>query len=143
MAPKVLITGGTGLVGKAIEFINDTEYDYIYLSSKDGDLCNIENVRNIFKKHYPIYGVIHLAANVGGLFKNMNKPVEMINDNLLINTNILQVSHEFDINHVICALSTCIFPDNLNNFDPRQFFLDYGLDTETCKNKWVDLVNKI
>lgn len=117
MAPKVLITGGTGLVGKAIEFINDTEYEYVYLSSKDGDLCNIENVRTIFKKYEPIYGVIHLAANVGGLFKNMNKPVEMINDNLLINTNILQVSHEFDINHVICALSTCIFPDNLNNFE--------------------------
>ena len=33
--------------------------------------------------------------------------------------------------------------NNLNDFSPRKFFLDYGLDTETCKNKWVSLVNKI
>jgi GDP-L-fucose synthase len=112
---KVLITGGTGLVGKAIESINDNSYEYIYLSSKDGDLRNIEDVRAIFRKYESIYGVIHLAANVGGLFKNMKFPVEMINDNLLINTNVLQVSHEFNVENVICALSTCIFPDNYEN----------------------------
>ena len=49
---KVLITVGTGLVGKAIESINDNSYEYIYLSSKDGDLRNIEDVRAIFRKVY-------------------------------------------------------------------------------------------
>jgi glycosyltransferase involved in cell wall biosynthesis len=33
--------------------------------------------------------------------------------------------------------------NNLNDFEPRKFFLDYGLDTETCKNKWVSLINNI
>ena len=32
---------------------------------------------------------------------------------------------------------------NLNGFKPREFFLEMGLDTETCKNKWVDLVKNI
>lgn len=33
--------------------------------------------------------------------------------------------------------------DNLHTFSSREYFLEYGLDTETCKNKWIELVNNI
>jgi GDP-L-fucose synthase len=59
----------------------------------------------------PFDGVIHLAANVGGVFKNMAQPVQMYEDNMLMNTNILRVAHECGIQRVMCYLSTCIFPD--------------------------------
>jgi len=55
--------------------------------------------------------VIHLAACVGGLFKNMNYKVDMYEKNILINTNFLKVCHEIKIKKVISCLSTCIFPD--------------------------------
>jgi glycosyltransferase involved in cell wall biosynthesis len=32
---------------------------------------------------------------------------------------------------------------NLNTFSPRQFFLNLGLDTETCKNRWINLVESL
>lgn len=33
--------------------------------------------------------------------------------------------------------------NNLESYKSREFFLEMGLDTETCKNKWVDLVKNI
>lgn len=108
---RVLVTGGTGLVGSALCAIKDTEITWIPVSSKDADLKNASQVREMFERNLPIDGVIHLAANVGGIFKHKHKPIEMINDNLLINLNVLEACHSFNINRVVCCLSTCIFPD--------------------------------
>ena len=107
---KVLVTGGTGLIGSAIQ-----EYrpEWIYLGSKDGDLTNFEAVKNILEKHKPD-AIIHLAANVGGLFKNISNRLEMFNSNIIINYNVLENAYKQGIKRVICCLSTCIFPDGLN-----------------------------
>uniref|UniRef100_A0AAQ5YE84 GDP-L-fucose synthase n=1 Tax=Amphiprion ocellaris TaxID=80972 RepID=A0AAQ5YE84_AMPOC len=73
---RVLVTGGSGLVGKAIQHVVKEENgakegeEWIFLSSKDANLMNVDETRAIFEKHRPTH-VIHLAAMVGGLFKNM------------------------------------------------------------------------
>ena len=46
-----------------------------------------------------------------GLFKNMTQKVKMLEDNLIINTNVLKASHEAGVKRLIACLSTCIFPD--------------------------------
>ena len=108
---KVLVTGGTGLVGNALqEIIDTTKYEPIFLSSKDCDLCDFNQTYQLFEKIQPTY-VIHLAASVGGLFKNMNQKVSMYEDNTLINLNVLKCCHQFSVSKVISCLSTCIFPD--------------------------------
>ena len=112
---KILITGGTGLVGKAIQSVvsksySNDKYDFKFLSSKDCDLLKKESVEQTWEIEKPDI-IIHLAANVGGLFKNMNYKVDMFEKNVLMNFNVLQVSHEKNINNVVCCLSTCIFPD--------------------------------
>jgi len=33
--------------------------------------------------------------------------------------------------------------DNVTTFKPRKTFLDIGLDTENCKNKWVNLIENL
>ncbi len=71
----ILVTGGTGLVGCGIKYIveNEQKNDYetfIFLSSKDVDLTDREATLKYFKEHKPTH-VIHLAAMVGGLFKNL------------------------------------------------------------------------
>jgi len=106
---RILVTGGTGLVGRALTALDGIEW--IPLSSKDANLCEVQEVRAVFAKHMPFDGVIHLAANVGGVYKNMAQPVQMYEDNMLMNTNILRVAHEYEIQRVMCYLSTCIFPD--------------------------------
>jgi GDP-L-fucose synthase len=108
---KILVTGGSGLVGKAIESISKGyNYEFIFLTSKDCNLIDYNETYNYFEKVKPDY-VIHLAANVGGLFKNMNHKVDMLEDNLMINFNVLKCAHLVKVKKVISCLSTCIFPD--------------------------------
>lgn len=118
----VLVTGGSGLVGQAIRSVVDNGgggdarfagldgEEWVFLTSKDGDLRVPEATRQIFEKHQPTH-VIHLAAMVGGLFRNMKYKAEMFRDNVLINDNVIQAAHEFGVKKVVSCLSTCIFPD--------------------------------
>ena len=109
--PTVLITGGSGLVGSAIKSIhNDYNYNFIFLSSKDCDLTNYDKTFSKFMEINPSY-VIHLAAWVGGLFKNINNKVNMYEKNTLINFNVLNICHKLKVKKLISCLSTCIFPD--------------------------------
>ena len=108
---KILITGGTGLVGTALQQEIDLDYYTVtFLSSKDCDLTNFQSTYRLFKTIQPDT-VIHLAANVGGLFKNMNFKADMLNDNLIINFNVLKCCHDLKVKKVVSCLSTCIFPD--------------------------------
>jgi GDP-L-fucose synthase len=112
----VMVTGGTGLVGKGIEaFIADcpearANESWIYLSSKDGDLKDPMAVKAIFERHRPTH-VIHLAAKVGGLFANMAQKVEFYRDNVLMNDNVMECCRLFKVAKLVSCLSTCIFPD--------------------------------
>lgn len=110
----VLVTGGTGLVGKAVEAVakdlSESNKNYVFLSSKDGDLRDYAACKEIFDKHQPTH-VLHLAAMVGGLFKNMTYPVQFWTDNVRINDNVMRCSHEAKVEKLVSCLSTCIFPD--------------------------------
>ena len=110
----VLVTGGSGLVGKAIEdFLaseESTPEKWIFLSSKDGDLRERKDCEAIFEKHKPTH-VLHLAAKVGGLFANMKQKVEFFRENILINDNIMECCRIYKVKKLVSFLSTCIFPD--------------------------------
>ena len=109
---KILITGGSGLVGKHLK---DIMPDAVYISSKDFDLMDIDRVDAMMDTFKPKL-VVHLAARVGGITDNINYPVEYLEQNILMNTNILKKCHEFNVDKVIAILSTCIYPDKVNNY---------------------------
>ncbi|XP_037077480.1 GDP-L-fucose synthase-like [Pollicipes pollicipes] len=111
----ILVTGGTGLVGKAIQTLVEKELKrpgetWVFLSSKDGDLTDPAATRAIFERHRPTH-VIHLAAMVGGLFRNLRYNCDFLRKNILINDNVLESAHQHDVQKVVSCLSTCIFPD--------------------------------
>jgi len=111
----ILVTGGTGLVGKGIEAHLDKigrnpDESWVFLSSKDGDLRDREQTIKIFEKHRPTH-VLHLAAMVGGLFKNMRNKLKFYIDNERMNENVLECANNFKCVKCISCLSTCIFPD--------------------------------
>lgn len=109
---KILVTGGTGLVGSALQKIKKDypQHLFTFLSSKECDCTLYDKVFEYFFKNKPDV-VIHLAANVGGLFKNLHHKVFMFEKNMLINMNVLKVCHDLGVKKVISCLSTCIFPD--------------------------------
>jgi GDP-L-fucose synthase len=110
----VLVTGGTGLVGKAIEAVVNKEANpnekWVFASSSDADLRDRESTRKLFQKVSPTH-VIHLAAMVGGLFRNLKYKVEFYRENVLINDNVMECCREFNVVKLVSCLSTCIFPD--------------------------------
>jgi len=107
----ILVTGGSGLVGKAIQSIsNNHAFRFVFLSSSDCDLTIEQQVDELFVKVKPDY-VIHLAAYVGGLYKNMNQPVHMIEKNVKMNLHVVAACHRYQVKKLIACLSTCIFPD--------------------------------
>lgn len=75
-----MVTGGSGLVGRAIESYVDAhglpDERWIFLSSKEGDLRSRADTDAIFEKYGPTH-VIHLAARVGGLFANLKQKVSL------------------------------------------------------------------
>ena len=113
----ILVTGGSGLVGKAIWELIEAEQDndsadgtWVFLSSKDGDLTSAQETAAIFDKHNPTH-VIHLAAKVGGLFANMKYRVQFWRTNIMMNDNIFQECQKRGVKKLVTCLSTCIFPE--------------------------------
>lgn len=109
---KFLVTGGSGLVGSSIkEYIkDDSNNEYLFLSSKDVNLINSEDVDMVFNKFKPDV-VIHLASKVAGLYGNMNDNYGFLIDNLKLNMNILDNCRKYKVKKLINILSTCVFPD--------------------------------
>ncbi len=107
MSNKILVTGGSGMVGKELKKLIP---DAIYISSKDYDLTNEFQVMNMFHKYRPEI-VIHLAARVGGIQENLKYKVEFLEQNVLMNTYVLKYAYEFGVKKFIGILSTCIYPD--------------------------------
>lgn len=110
---KIIVTGGSSMVGKHLQKILP---DAIYLNSKDADLTDANQTKNIFNKIKPT-AVIHLAAKVGGIMDNIKNPVNFFEENVFINTNVLKTSHENNVNKFIAILSTCVYPDKLSDFE--------------------------
>jgi len=116
---SILITGGSGLIGSAMKQIMDDyklEFYCTFLNSKQCDLCNYSETLKIFSEFKPDI-IIHLAACVGGLFKNMSDKVRMLEENVLINTHVVKAAHESGVQTLIGCLSTCIFPDQIENLN--------------------------
>ncbi|OWR49935.1 GDP-L-fucose synthase [Danaus plexippus] len=118
----ILVTGGSGLVGRAIRTVIEEERKldsklvrnetWIFCGSNDGDLRDKAQTEALFEKHRPTH-VIHLAAMVGGLFHNMAHNLDFFRENMSINDNVLNVSYNYKVKKVVSCLSTCIFPDKV------------------------------
>jgi GDP-L-fucose synthase len=124
---KILITGGSGMVGNSLK---DIMPNAIYLSSKDCDLTNYNDVIKIWEKYKPTI-VIHLAARVGGIMDNINHPAEYFEDNILMNTNVLKASKHIGVDRFIGILSTCIYPDTVDIYPMVEDMLHIGPPTKT------------
>ena len=124
---KILVTGGSGMVGKSLK-----KYlpDATYVSSKDYDLTSEMQIYQMFNNIKPDV-VIHLAAKVGGITDNISKPAEYFDDNIMINTLMLKYSKAYNVERFIGILSTCIYPDIVDNYPITEDMLHLGPPTKT------------
>ena len=113
MKKKILVTGSNGLVGNALRItsLKYPDYDFTFLTRKDGDLTKEKDVENIFDKYRPNQ-IIHTAAKVGGIGGNMIGHADYFYQNILINSHIIHNSWKFDVKKLLAFSSVCVFPDD-------------------------------
>ena len=124
---KILVTGGNGMVGKHLQEIlpNAT-----YIGSKECNLTSWKETEYMMFLHKPDH-IIHLASKVGGIQDNIAKPAEYFEDNILINTHILKASLQYKVNRFTGILSTCIYPDVVENYPMKEEDIFLGPPTKT------------
>jgi len=123
---SILVTGGTGLVGK---YLQQYIKDGIYLGSRDYDLTKEDQVIAMYEKYRPSV-VIHLAAKVGGIMDNIAYPFEYYEDNLLMNTYMVKYARLFKVDKFVGALSSCIYPDVVKRYPLTEQDLHKDLPNE-------------
>ena len=113
---RVLVTGGSGFLGSRV--VNSLEKkgvkDIIIPRSSNCDLRLQSNCQQITKNADIIF---HLAANVGGIGLNLDRPAELFYDNLMMGTQLMEEARKNCVEKFIALGTICSYP----KFTPLPF----------------------
>jgi GDP-L-fucose synthase len=109
---RVLLTGGNGMLAKAIanawRDAGRTD-ELVPVARADGDLRDRAAVDRIMSDVQPGL-VIHTAARVGGIAANVADPSGFLMDNLRLDANVLSAAHDSGITRFLYFGSSCMYP---------------------------------
>jgi len=129
---RILVTGGTGAVGKNLEECvrkNWDDFNSVWpdsswffvgrgpiVNGKFGlrsgyryDLMHKDGAESIIYDHTPDV-IVHLAASCGGIGLNSHIPADLARENLLQGINIIEAAYSLNVPYVYLAGTTCSFP---------------------------------
>ena len=108
---KIFLAGHRGLLGSSIlRNLKKRGFKNIITATRTKlDLRDQKLVENFIKKTKPKM-VIIAAAKVGGIYANNQLRAEFLYDNLSIQNNLINSSHQNNINELIFFGSSCIYP---------------------------------
>ncbi|HLO86487.1 MAG TPA: GDP-L-fucose synthase [Nostocaceae cyanobacterium] len=134
---RILVTGGSGFLGRqVIEQLLQAgaKREKITIPrSRDCDLRVWENCQRAVDQQDII---IHLAAHVGGIGLNREKPGELFYDNLIMGTQLIHAAHQAGVEKFVCVGTICAYPkftpvpfkeDDLWNGYPEETNAPYGV----------------
>ena len=107
---KVLITGGTGFLGKAVvNTLQSKGYTNLLPIGRSVDLtCHKETLEYFAMKKPEV--VIHLAATVGGIGANKENPGLFMYNNLVMGANTIEASRLNRVDKFIMVGTVCAYP---------------------------------
>lgn len=145
---KVLVSGGKGTLGSAIiDHLKEKKIRHFYFSSKKVDMTNLKNLDLFFKKNKPTH-VIHTANKVFGIGGNASNKFEMINENLIINSNLFKICKKYKVKKILCIGSSAVYSEkykrrikekNIFRFDPHCSEFYYGLSKRIMLHQLISL----
>lgn len=109
---KILITGSSGLIGSSLKLELERQgYKKIYLVNRSNcNLLNLESTKKYLTRVKPDY-IFHLANFVRGIGGNKKQKFKMLNDNILMNTNLFKCVSEIKLKKIIIAGSAAAYSD--------------------------------
>jgi GDP-L-fucose synthase len=107
---SIFVAGHEGLVGQAlVRRLGGEGAKIIAASRAELDLRDQAATKAFLRRTAPD-AVIIAAATVGGILANSTYPVDFLNDNLLIESNLISGAHESGIDRLLFLGSSCIYP---------------------------------
>lgn len=134
---KILVTGGAGFLGKQVvaqlQQAGASAANVSVPRSKDCDLRSMDHCRKAVAGQNV---VVHLAAHVGGIGLNREKPAELFYDNLMMGVQLIHAAYEAGVEKFVCVGTICAYPkftpvpfkeDDLWNGYPEETNAPYGI----------------
>ncbi len=134
---RITITGGKGFLGShLVRHLQNRGCRNIAIADlPEYNLTNLTDVQRMYEQTKPEI-VIHLAAKVGGIGYNKEKPAELFYDNLIMGTQLIHEAYLQKIEKFVALGTICAYPkftpvpfqeENLWNGYPEETNAPYGL----------------
>jgi GDP-L-fucose synthase len=108
---SIVVTGGAGFLGRQVvaQLIEaGANPEMISIPrSRDCDLTQMSACEAAVKDQDL---VIHLAAHVGGIGLNREKPAELFYDNLMMGTQLIHAAYQAGVEKFVCVGTICAYP---------------------------------
>lgn len=134
---RIVVTGGAGFLGRQVvaQLIQAgaTAEKISVTRSRDADLRVMENCQRVAQSQDII---VHLAAHVGGIGLNREKPAELFYDNLMMGAQLIHAAYQAGVEKFVCVGTICAYPkftpvpfkeDDLWNGYPEETNAPYGV----------------
>lgn len=113
----ILVLGATGFLGNTVCQLLDQEgREYRTTSLSNGvDLRDHDSTIELFESVKPSI-VLNCASFVGGIQYGYKYPVDLLQNNLRMTSNILEACHLSDVRRLINPISNCVYPAEASLF---------------------------
>ena len=142
----IVVAGATGLAGSAItKTFESTGQEVIGINRDVVDLLDFDKTNQFFNDVKPTV-VVDAAARVGGIGANDAFPVEFLEDNIRIQTNLMHSAHNAKVKKFIFLGSSCIYPRDCKQPIKEEYFMTGPLEATNAayaiaKIAGIELIN--
>ncbi len=120
---KIAVTGATGFLGKRVvkKLRERGDQPVITSLSMGVDLRDQAQTIEFFQREKPDI-LLNCASFVGGIQFGYKYPVDLFENNLLMNVNILKAARESGVKRIVNPISNCVYPAKATLFKEEEIW---------------------